>query len=198
MIPSGRSGISQRIGELRWTKVHSCPSTFQRLRAKRLARVRWRTDHLRRGVMLLAQAERRLGIADQLAAVIPGGRDPSRVPPICFPIFSVPAPSPSPAAAPRSWSGVTKTGSASFLGCPATPCLTGWSTRPPTTFAAAGSLTRNPACVRRHKLPGQVLEQGRPRRRPDRATTKGLDIRFVVTSIKTGSAEHIYEALYCA
>ena len=31
------------------------------------------------GVMLLAQAERRLGIADQLAAVIPDGRDASRV-----------------------------------------------------------------------------------------------------------------------
>src|SRR5260370_42103197 len=30
------------------------------------------------------------------------------------------------------------------------------------------------------------------------ATTKGVDIRFVVTSIETGSAEHIYETLYCA
>ena len=30
------------------------------------------------------------------------------------------------------------------------------------------------------------------------ATTKGLDIRFVVTSIETGSTEHIYETLYCA
>src|SRR6266404_1411741 len=30
------------------------------------------------------------------------------------------------------------------------------------------------------------------------ATTKGLDIRFVVTSFKTGSAEHMYETLYCA
>ena len=30
------------------------------------------------------------------------------------------------------------------------------------------------------------------------ATTKGLDIRFVVTSIETGSAEHIYQRLYCA
>jgi hypothetical protein len=30
------------------------------------------------------------------------------------------------------------------------------------------------------------------------ATTKGLDIRFVVTSIETGSPEHIYETLYCA
>jgi hypothetical protein len=30
------------------------------------------------------------------------------------------------------------------------------------------------------------------------ATTKGLDIRFVVTSIEIGSAEHIYQTLYCA
>ena len=30
------------------------------------------------------------------------------------------------------------------------------------------------------------------------ATTKGLDIRFVVTSIETGSAEYIYQTLYCA
>src|ERR1700726_4389279 len=30
------------------------------------------------------------------------------------------------------------------------------------------------------------------------ATTKGLDIRFVVTSIHTGSAQHVYETLYCA
>src|SRR5256885_1569890 len=30
------------------------------------------------------------------------------------------------------------------------------------------------------------------------APTKGLDIRFVVTSIETGSAEHIYQTLYCA
>ena len=29
------------------------------------------------------------------------------------------------------------------------------------------------------------------------ATTKGLDIRFVVTSIESGSPEHIYQRLYC-
>src|SRR5881275_2381764 len=33
---------------------------------------------------------------------------------------------------------------------------------------------------------------------PIEATTKGLDIRFVVTSIETGSAEHIYQTLYYA
>ncbi len=30
------------------------------------------------------------------------------------------------------------------------------------------------------------------------ATTKGLDIRFVVTSLQAGSAQHIYETVYCA
>jgi Transposase DDE domain group 1 len=30
------------------------------------------------------------------------------------------------------------------------------------------------------------------------ATTLGLDIRFVVTSLATGSAEHVYDTLYCA
>jgi len=30
------------------------------------------------------------------------------------------------------------------------------------------------------------------------ATTRGLDIRFVVTSLETGSAEHVYQTIYCA
>jgi hypothetical protein len=30
------------------------------------------------------------------------------------------------------------------------------------------------------------------------ATTKGLDIRFVVTSLAEGTAQHVYETLYCA
>jgi hypothetical protein len=30
------------------------------------------------------------------------------------------------------------------------------------------------------------------------ASTQGLDIRFVVTSIATGSAEWLYDTLYCA
>ena len=30
------------------------------------------------------------------------------------------------------------------------------------------------------------------------ATELGLDIRFVVTNITNGSAEHIYDTLYCA
>jgi len=30
------------------------------------------------------------------------------------------------------------------------------------------------------------------------ATAKGLDIRFVVTSLHTGSAQHLYETVYCA
>jgi hypothetical protein len=49
------------------------------------------------GVMLLAQAERRLGIADRLARVIPDGRDADRVT-LCFPISCAPASLPLPAA----------------------------------------------------------------------------------------------------
>ena len=49
------------------------------------------------GVMLLAQAQRRLGIADRLARVIPDVRDPDRLPIYC-PISCAPASSPSPAA----------------------------------------------------------------------------------------------------
>ena len=30
------------------------------------------------------------------------------------------------------------------------------------------------------------------------ASTMGLDVRFVVTSLKDGSAEHMYDTLYCA
>jgi len=30
------------------------------------------------------------------------------------------------------------------------------------------------------------------------ATARGLDIRFVVTSLEAGSPEHVYEVLYCA
>ena len=30
------------------------------------------------------------------------------------------------------------------------------------------------------------------------ATSLGLDIRYVITSLAAGSAEHIYDALYCA
>ena len=30
------------------------------------------------------------------------------------------------------------------------------------------------------------------------ATTKGLDIRFVVTNLAAGSAQYVYETLYCA
>lgn len=46
----------------------------------------------------------------------------------------------------------------------------------------------------------QAKSWSKPRRACARieATTLGLDIRFVVTSIATGSAEHIYDILYCA
>src|SRR5512132_603561 len=51
------------------------------------------------GVMLVAEAERRLGIADQLAAVVPTSAMPTGSPVYC-PTSCAPASSPSPAAAP--------------------------------------------------------------------------------------------------
>src|SRR5689334_1856988 len=57
------------------------------------------------------------------------------------------------------------------------PCLRGFAE---TSYQAKSWNTDRRACAR--------IE----------ATTKGLDIRFVVTSIETGSAEHIYQRLYCA
>ena len=30
------------------------------------------------------------------------------------------------------------------------------------------------------------------------ASTMGMDIRYVVTSLKAGSTEHVYDTLYCA
>jgi hypothetical protein len=57
------------------------------------------------------------------------------------------------------------------------PCLRGFAE---TSYRAKTWKTERRACAR--------IE----------ATAKGLDIRFVVTSLETGSAEHIYDTLYCA
>ena len=57
------------------------------------------------------------------------------------------------------------------------PCLRGFAE---TSYQAKSWSTDRRACAR--------IE----------ATTKGLDIRFVVTSIEIGSAEHIYQTLHCA
>jgi hypothetical protein len=57
------------------------------------------------------------------------------------------------------------------------PCLRGFAE---TSYRAKSWNTDRRACAR--------IE----------ATTKGLDVRFLVTSIETGSAEYIYERLYCA
>jgi hypothetical protein len=46
----------------------------------------------------------------------------------------------------------------------------------------------------------QAKSWAKPRRTCARieASTRGLDIRYVVTSLSAGSAEHIYDTLYCA
>jgi Transposase DDE domain group 1 len=90
-------------------------------------------------------------------------------------------------------------GSTSSLAYPATPCSTGWSMRLPTTFAPAARSTK--PCLRGFAETSYRAKSWKTDRRSCariEATTKGLDIRFVVTSIDTGSAEHIYQTLYCA
>jgi hypothetical protein len=57
------------------------------------------------------------------------------------------------------------------------PCLRGFAE---TRYRAKSWKTERRACAR--------IE----------ATAQGLDIRFVVTSLEAGSAEHVYEVLYCA
>ena len=103
-------------------------------------------------------------------------------------------------AARRSWNGATRTASTSSLACPATSHSTALSIRPPTIFAPGERSTRNPACAASSK---PVIEPNHGKltavpvlgsRPPRRASTSC----FVVTSIETGSAEHIYETLYCA
>ena len=72
--------------------------------------------------------------------------------------------------------------------------------KPPMTFALAGRSTRNPVYAASPR-PATGRNPGTRSAAPalgSEPTTKGLDIRFVVTSIETGSAEHIYETLYCA
>ena len=51
-------------------------------------------------------------------------------------------------AARRSWSGATRTASASFLASPATPCSTGWSMMQPMIFAPADARSRKPCPAR--------------------------------------------------
>jgi hypothetical protein len=68
------------------------------------------------------------------------------------------------------------------------------------TSAPAAHLIINPACAGFAETRYQAQSWNKQRRACARieANTKGLDIRFVVTSLQTGSAEHVYETIYCA
>src|SRR6516225_8417916 len=74
------------------------------------------------------------------------------------------------------------------------------SRRPTTTSAPAAHSIINPAYAVSPRpvirpSPGTRNVAPAPGSRP---TTQGLDVRFVVTSLETGPAEHIYETIYCA
>jgi hypothetical protein len=62
------------------------------------------------------------------------------------------------------------------------------------------ALAQAPALRGYAETPYQAKSWSKARRSCARieATTLGLDVRFVVTSLATGSAEHIYDTLYCA
>jgi hypothetical protein len=75
------------------------------------------------------------------------------------------------------------------------------SRKPPTTSAPAAHSIINPVCAVSRETRYQAKSWSKHRRACARieATTQGLDIRFVVTSLETGlSAEHVYETIYCA
>jgi hypothetical protein len=72
MIPVAEAAQRSRKGKLLWTTISPLPFDLPAVARKKVSAAfdggRITTDG---GVMLLAQAERRLGIADQLARVIP-------------------------------------------------------------------------------------------------------------------------------
>src|SRR5438132_1170350 len=206
------------------------------------------------GVMLLAQAERRLGLAERLAAVIPDGRDQSRVthllPDIlrarifaiacgyedaddtARPVAVILRPGKTPSGKEvrghlrrlvrrlrKHWphTHLTIRGDGHYsrpevmawcedndidfvFGLPGNAILAG------AVEAAADDIRTRRALDQKPALRGFADTRSQPKswkreRRPCariEATTKGLDIRFVVTSLHTGSAEHVYETLYCA
>ena len=85
--------------------------------------------------------------------------------------------------------------------CPAPSRSPKRSTRLPDEHSHATAPSRTwlfcAAIPRRVTRPSPGIANGEPS--PVlRATTLGLDIRFVVTSLDVGSAEWIYDSLYCA
>ena len=86
------------------------------------------------------------------------------------------------------------------MACPATPCSTALVDEAADDIRTRRALDQKPCLRGFAETSYQAKSWNTDRRACARieATTKGLDIRFVVTSIETGSAEHIYETLYCA
>ena len=68
------------------------------------------------------------------------------------------------------------------------------------TFGRPSVLLRTPrvSCLFHTSQSSGLLEVQRRRLLVQRMLRRGLDIRYVVTSLKNGSAEHVYDAIYCA
>ena len=100
------------------------------------------------------------------------------------------------------------TASTTSSGCPATPCWTVWSSLPPTMSACAGPRVSSPLLRGFAETRYAAKSWDKERRvvarieasasHEDDMLRKGLDIRYVVTSLQEGDAEHIYETVYCA
>src|SRR5947207_15404513 len=102
-------------------------------------------------------------------------------------------------AARRSWSGATRMASTSSS-VAGNAVLDRLVDETADDIRTRRALDQKPCLRGFAKTSDQAKSRNTDRRACARidATTKGLDIRFVVTSIKTGSTEHIYETLYCA
>ena len=103
-------------------------------------------------------------------------------------------------AAPRLWRGAKKTASTSSSACLVNAVLDRAVDETADDIRTRRALDQKPALRGFAQTRYRAKSWDKERRACARieATTKGLDIRFVVTSIETGSAQHVYESVYCA
>src|ERR1700730_6204389 len=103
-------------------------------------------------------------------------------------------------AARRSWSGATRMASTSSFGLPGNTVLDRLVDQTADDIRTRRALDQKPSLRGFAETSYQAQTWNTARRACARieTPTKGLDIRFVVTSIETGSAEHVYQTLYCA
>jgi len=144
------------------------------------------------GVMLLAMAERRLGVAERLAGCFPDLRDPARITHTLADMIRARVFAISCGYEDADDLDRLRTDPAFKLACGRLPESGADLCSQPTL----SRLENAPYAETRHR----AKSWSRERRAVARieATTLGLDIRFVVTNIAHSSAEWIYDSLYRA